>query len=179
MTAGPGLGIAVAAFATTSYNVGLILEKRALRRLPPIDARRAVALLRTVLLDPAWMVGFALMSCGLGFQVVALTLAPVSIVQPVIGSGVVILVTLSAVVLRERLGRLELGCVFAVVVAIGAIALSATGVAAKVGHQASGLLMAAVAVSTCLVALAAGAASLRTSARGKHRAPAIGVSYAL
>src|SRR5215469_4651824 len=164
MTAGPGLGIAVAAFATTSYNVGLILEKRALRRLPPIDARRAVALLRTVLLDPAWMIGFALMSCGLGFQVVALTLAPVSVVQPVVGSGVVILVVLSAVVLRERLGRLELACVLAVVVAIAA----------------SGLLITVIAVPACMVALMAGASALRASAHGgKHRAPAVGVSYAL
>ena len=177
--AGPGLGIAVAALATTSYNVGLILEKRALRQLPPIDARHAVALLRTVLLDPAWMVGFALMTCGLGFQVVALTLAPVSVVQPVIGSGVVILVALSAVVLRERLGRLELGCVLAVVVAIGAIALSATGAAGKVGHQANGLLIAAVSIPSCLIALLVGATSLRTSVRGRHRAPAVGVSYGL
>lgn len=176
---GPGLGIAVAALATTSYNIGLIVEKRALRRLPPIDARHAVALLRTVLLDPAWMLGFALMACGLGFQVVALTLAPVSVVQPVIGSGVVILVGLSAVVLRERLGRLELCCVLAVVVGIGAIALSAAGAAGRVGHQASGWLIAAVAVPTCLVALAIGGSSLRTSAHGKHRMPAIGVSYAL
>lgn len=180
MTAdGPGLGIAVAALATTSYNIGLILEKRALRRLPPIDARHAVALLRTVLLDPAWMVGFALMSCGLGFQVVALTLAPVSVVQPVIGSGVVILVVLSAVVLRERLGRLELGCVAAVIVAIGAIAVSATGAAGRVGHQASGLLIAAVAIPTCVIALAIGATSIRTATHGRHRAPAIGVSFGL
>lgn len=179
MTAGPGLGIGVAALATTSYNVGLILEKRALSRLPPIDARHAVALLRTVLLDPAWMIGFALMSCGLGFQVVALTLAPVSVVQPVIGSGIVILVVLSAVVLRERLGRLELGCVLAVVVAIGAIALSATGAAGKVGHQGSGWLIAAVSIPTCMVALAIGATSLRTSTHGKHRAPAVGVAYGL
>jgi drug/metabolite transporter (DMT)-like permease len=169
----------VAAFATTSYNVGLILEKRALRRLPPIDARRAIALLRTVLLDPAWMIGFALMSCGLGFQVVALTLAPVSVVQPVIGSGVVILVVLSAVVLRERLGRLELGCVLVVVVAISAIALSATGAAGQVGHQASGLLITGVAVPTCLAALAIASTSLRTSTHGRHRAPAIGVAYGL
>lgn len=179
MTAGPGLGIAVAALATASYNIGLILEKRALRRLPPIDARHAVALLRTVLLDPAWLIGFALMACGLGFQVVALTLAPVSVVQPVVGSGVVILVALSALVLRERLGRVELGCVLVVVVAIAAIALSATGAASKVGHQANGLLIAAVAIPTCMVALVLGAASLRTPKRGKHRARATGVGYGL
>src|SRR5258708_27310806 len=95
------------------------------------------------------------------------------------GCGVVILVALSAVVLRERLGRLELGCVLAVVVAIGAIALSATGAAGTVGRQTSGLLIATVAIPTCLVALAVGATSVRTPARGKHRAPSIRVSYGL
>ncbi len=179
MNAGPGYGIAVAALATTSYHVGLILEKRALRRLPAIDARHAVALLRTVLLDPAWMLGFALMALGLGLQVVALTLAPISVAQPVLGSGVVILVVLSAVVLRERLGRVELGCVLAVIVAIAAIALSAAGTGGRVGHQASGLLITLVSVPACLVALTVGASSLRPAAGGKHRIPAIGVAYGL
>jgi drug/metabolite transporter (DMT)-like permease len=179
MTAGPGYGIGVAALATTSYNVGLIFEKRALGRLPAIDARHAIALLRTVLLDSAWVIGFALMACGLGLQVVALTLAPISVVQPVLGSGVVILVLLSGIVLRERLGRLELGCVAAVVVAIAAIALSAAGAGGQVGHRASGWLIAAVSVPACVVALTVGASALGPAPRAKHRIPAIGVSYGL
>ncbi len=179
MTDGAGLGVAVAALATTSYNVGLIFEKRALGRLPAIDARHAIVLARTVLLSPVWLGGFALMLCGFGLQVVALMLAPVSVVQPVLGSGTVILVLLSRIVLRERLGRVELGCVLAVAVAIAAIALSAAGSAGKVGHQASGLSIAAVAGPACLVALALGARSLRPAVAGKHRTPAIGVSYGL
>jgi drug/metabolite transporter (DMT)-like permease len=179
MTTGPGYGIAVAALATTSYNVGLIFEKRALRRMPAIDARHAFALLRTVLLDGAWVIGFALMACGLGLQVVALTLAPISVVQPVLGSGVVILVVLSAIVLRERLGALELSCVIAVVVAIAAIALSAAVAGAQVGHRTSGWLVAAVSIPTCVVALAVGASALGPPPRAKHRIPAIGVSYGL
>jgi drug/metabolite transporter (DMT)-like permease len=179
VSAGPGLGIAVAALATTSYNVGLIVEKRALGRMPAIDARHAVSLVRTVLLNPLWLGGFALMLCGFGLQVVALMLAPVSVVQPVLGSGVVILVLLSSLVLRERLGRVELGCVLAVAVAIAAIALSAAGSAGQVGHQASGLLIAVVAVPACLVALMLGASALRPVSGGKHRPPAVGVSYGL
>lgn len=178
--AGAGIGIAVAAIATTSYNVGLIFEKRALGNLPAIDARHAFVLARTVLLSPVWLFGFALMLCGFGLQVVALTLAPVSVVQPVLGSGVVILVLLSRVVLRERLGRLELGCVLCVAVAIAAIALSATGSDGRVGHEASGWLIAIVATPTCAVALLLGARSLRPAAHGgKHRVPAVGVSYGL
>ncbi|HET7014104.1 MAG TPA: DMT family transporter [Streptosporangiaceae bacterium] len=178
--AGAGIGIAVAAFATTAYNVGLIFEKRALANLPAIDARHAFALARTLLLSPVWLVGFGLMLCGFGLQVVALTLAPVSVVQPVLGSGVVILVVLSRIVLRERLGRLELGCVLCVAVSIAAIALSATGTDGRVGHEASGLLIAAVAIPTCVLALTLGARSLRPATHGgKHRVPAIGVSYGL
>jgi drug/metabolite transporter (DMT)-like permease len=179
MIGGAGLGVAVAALATTAYNVGLIVEKRALSRLPAIDARHAVVLLRTVLLNPGWAGGFALMLCGFGLQVVALILAPVSVVQPILGSGTVILVLLSRIVLRERLGRVELGCVLSVAVAIAAIALSAAGSAGQVGHQASGLLIAAVAVPACVLALLIGARSLRSAAQGKHRMPAIGVSYGL
>jgi drug/metabolite transporter (DMT)-like permease len=174
-----GLGIAVAALATTSYNVGLIVEKRALGRMPAIDARHAVSLVRTVLLHPLWLGGFCLMLCGFGLQVVALMLAPVSVVQPVLGSGVVILVLLSSLVLRERLGRAELGCVLAVAVAIGAIALSAAGSAGQVGHEASGLLIAAAAAPACLVAVILGASALRPVSGGKHRTPAVGVSYGL
>jgi drug/metabolite transporter (DMT)-like permease len=173
------MGIAVAAIATTSYNIGLIFEKRALTQMPAIDARRALRLARTVLVNPVWLAGFAAMLAGFGLQVVALMLAPVSVVQPVLGSGVVILVLLSRIVLRERLGRVELGCVLAVAVAIIAIAGSAAGSAGRVGHQASGLLITVVAVPTCAIALALGAKALRPVSGGKHRAPAIGVSYGL
>ncbi|HET9895259.1 MAG TPA: DMT family transporter [Streptosporangiaceae bacterium] len=179
MTAGPGLGIVVAALATISYNVGLIFEKRALGRLPAIDARHAAGLLRTVLLDPAWLIGFAMMACGFSLQVIALMLAPVSVVQPVLGSGVVILVALSRTVLRERLRPLEFGCVVAVAVAIAAIALSATGSAGEVGHHGNGLIIALVALPVCLGALAVGGSALRSAPHGRHRLPAIGVSYGL
>jgi len=175
----PGEAILAAVLATTAYHLGLILEKRALGSTASIDARHPLALLRTVLSARLWMAGFALMACGLGLQVVALTLAPVSVVQPILGSGVVILVILSRIVLRERLGRIELACLLLMTIAIAAIAVSAAGQADQVGRSASGLLLAAVAVPTCLVALAFGASSLRASPRGRHRIPALGVSYGI
>jgi EamA domain-containing membrane protein RarD len=82
-------------------------------------------------------------------------------------------------VLRERLGRVELGCVVAVAVAIAAIAVSAAGSAGKVGHQANGWLVAVVAGPACVVAVTLGASALRPVGGGKHRTPAVGVSYGL
>jgi drug/metabolite transporter (DMT)-like permease len=176
---GPGLAVVVALLATTAYHLGLILEKRALGRLPSIDARHALRLLRILLTAPAWLAGFWLMLCGFVLQVVALTLAPVSVVQPVLGSGVVILLVLSRLVLRETLKRLELACVLAMAVAIVVIALSAVGAAGHVGHQASGPLLAAVALPAAALAVGLGASAMRPGQSGRHRLPSIGVSYAL
>ena len=176
---GAGLAVIVALLATTAYHLGLILEKRALARLPAIDARRALRLLRILLTAPAWLAGFCLMLCGFALQVVALTLAPVSVVQPVLGSGVVILLVLSRVVLRETLKRLELACVLAMAAAIVVIALSATGAAGHVGHQANGLLLAAVALPAAAIAVGLGASAMRPGPSGRHRLPSIGVSYAV
>ena len=177
--AGAGFAVAVALLATTAYHLGLILEKRALATLPAIDARHTVRLLRTLLTSPAWLAGFALMLCGFGLQVVALSRAPVSVVQPVLGSGVVILLVLSRIVLRETLGRLELVCVLAMAAAIVLIALSAVGASGQVGHQASGPALTVVAAVAVIAAVALGARALRPGQAGRHRMPAVGVSYAV
>lgn len=176
---GAGFAVVVALLATTAYHLGLILEKRALARLPAIDARHAGRLLRTLLTAPAWLAGFALMLCGFGLQVVALSKAPVSVVQPVLGSGVVILLVLSRVVLRETLGRLELACVLAMAAAIVLIALSAVGVDGRVGHQASGPALTVVAAAAVVVAVLLGTSALRPGPAGRHRQPSVGVSYAV
>src|SRR5258707_10434323 len=163
---GAGLAVVVALLATTAYHVGLIVEKRALAELPAIAARHAVRLLRVLLTAPPWLAGFAAMLCGFALQVIALTLAPVSVVQPVLGSGVVILLVLSRIVLRETLKRLELACVLAMAIAIIAIALSAVGPAGHVGHEASGLLLAAGPVPAGLVAGGLCASALRARPGG-------------
>src|SRR5215470_7319312 len=173
------LGVVVALLATTAYHLGLIVEKRALAQLPAIDARHAVRLLLVLLTAPSWLAGFVLMLCGFALQVIALTLAPVSVVQPVLGSGIVILLVLSRIVLRETLKRLELACVLAMAAAIVVIALSAAGAAGHVGHEASGGLLAAVALPACAAAVGLGASALRPRPSGRHRMPSIGVSYAV
>ena len=111
MTGSTDGGLALALLATTAYNSGLVVEKQALGRLPAISGRRVVSLALTVASSPRWLAGFGLMLCGLAFQALALTLAPVTVVQPVIASGVAIVLVLSRIVLREHLGRGEYVCV--------------------------------------------------------------------
>ena len=176
MAGGTDGGLALALLATTAYNSGLIVEKQALLRLPAINGRRVVSLVLTVGTSPRWLAGFALMLCGLGFQVLALTLAPVTVVQPVMASGVAVVLVLSRLVLREHLGRGEYACV--AVMALSVIVLALSAGKAEVGHQFSAAAAAAVAIPSVLIALAAGSSGLRAGAR-KHGPPVTGVSYGI
>lgn len=117
-------GVAISIVSAVLYNVGFVLEKHALGGLPPVHARRIVHLLAQVLSSPVWLAGFASMLAGLALQVLALSLVSISVVQPIFVSGIVVLLVLSHVALKERLGRREWAAVCGVGVALLAISLS-------------------------------------------------------
>ena len=157
-------GISLALVATTAYNVGLILEKRALGQMSALDIRRVLHVIVSLLANRAWLAGFALMLTGLACQTIALTFAPVSVVQPVLASGVVLVLVLSRLVLRERLHGGEAWCVAAIAVSVVLLAMSATG--AEDSHHANPGWMAAVMIPSAVVGLLIAAGSLRARRRG-------------
>ena len=157
-------GILLALVATTAYNVGLILEKRALGQMAALDIRRVLRVIGSLMTSRAWLGGFALMLTGLACQTIALTFEPVSVVQPVLASGVVLVLVLSRLVLRERLRGGETWCVAAIAVAVVLLAMSATG--AKDSHHASPGWMAAIMVPSAVVGLVFAAGALRARRRG-------------
>ena len=157
-------GILLALVATTAYNVGLIQEKRALGQMAALDIRRVLRVIASLMTSKAWLIGFALMLTGLACQTIALTFEPVSVVQPVLASGVVLVLVLSRLVLRERLKGGETWCVAAIAVAVVLLAMSATG--AKDSHHASPGWMAAVMVPSAVVGLAFAVGALRKRRRG-------------
>ena len=157
-------GILLALVATTAYNVGLIQEKRALGQMPALDVRRVLRVIVSLMTSRAWLTGFALMLTGLACQTIALTFEPVSVVQPVLASGVVLVLVLSRLVLRERLHGGETWCVAVIAVSVVLLAMSATG--AKDSHTASPGWVAAVMVPTAAVGLAFAVGALRGRRRG-------------
>jgi len=179
MSAGPYAGIGLALLAATAYNTGLVVEKRALGAMPAIDLRRVPRVIANLLSSPAWLAGFGLMLTGLACQVIVLTFAPVSVVQPVLASGVALVLVLARVVLRERLGRTESWCVAAMAVSVVLLAVSATGAGASaVGHHASADAVVAVMFPSVLIGLLVATSPLRAASR-RHRAPVTGISYGI
>jgi uncharacterized membrane protein len=115
------------------------------------------------------------MLLGLACQVIVLTFEPVSVVQPVLASGVALVLVLSRVVLRERLGAVEFRCVAAMAVCVILLAASAGGTGSGAGHHASPGWMAAVVIPSVVIGLLVAASPLRDRSRGgshNRRAPA-------
>lgn len=96
-------GITLALLAMSLFNVAPVLQKAALSRLPPLTFstfwRSALSLLR----DRRWLGGFAVGCLGLLPYVAALRLAGVAVVQPLCGFGLLVLVTVSRLMLHEKL----------------------------------------------------------------------------
>jgi len=124
-------GAAVAVLSAVLYVAGYVLEKQGLSGLPEMRLH-PVAILRTATRSRRWIAGFAAMLCGLGLQVVALTLAPVSVVQPILACGLLALAAAGPWLLDEELGRRDtfaLGMVLLAAVAIASSARGATSLA--------------------------------------------------
>jgi drug/metabolite transporter (DMT)-like permease len=117
-------GIALAVASAAMYSIGFVIEKRATRRLPEIHIRQTVQMVTTLFRDPLWIVGFLLLGCGLLTQVLALSLAPITIVQPLSVSGIVLLLILSHFFLGDRLGRAEYLGITAILCALIVLGLS-------------------------------------------------------
>jgi drug/metabolite transporter (DMT)-like permease len=177
MSAAAYIGILLALLATTAYNVGLVLEKRALGQMPALDIRRVPRVVVSLLTSRGWLAGFALMLIGLAFQTIVLTFEPVSIVQPVLASGIALVLVLSRLVLRERLGGAGSWCVAAIAVSVVLLAMSATGTSTGNPSRQPGW-MAAVVIPSMVVGVLVAASSLHARTR-KHGAPATGVCFGI
>ena len=172
-------GVAIALVATTIYNVGFVLEKRALTYLPAIDAHRIWSLLRTLFTAPGWLAGFALILFGMVLQLVVLSLEPLTVAQPLQASGVVVTILLSRLVLRERLGRTEIACITVLVISVVLLSLS-SGHGSDAGTHADGLSVALAALPGILLGLVIYLSAQRAArARHRFRRGVSGVSYGL
>lgn len=160
------VGAAIAAVAAVLYDAGYVLEKQALRELPPLRLTPA-GVARVAGRSPRWAVGFAAMLAGLGLQVIALTRAPVAVVQPILAGGLIALAAAGSRLLGERLTRrhgVALGLVLVAVVAVAGSAREGTQLARRVPAGAFWSMAAVVSALAVLAALAA--------RRSPHAAPA-------
>jgi uncharacterized membrane protein len=140
------LGVAAAVGASLLYNFSIALQALEARAVPRRHSLRP-SLLGTLLRNRRWLAATALGLLGWPLEIAALLLAPLTVVQPCIASGLILLLWLGATRLREEPGRREVIAVAAIVVGITGVALTAPERSTQ--HAGAG----AIALAILLVAI--------------------------
>jgi hypothetical protein len=165
------LALALTIVSTLGLEFGYLLQHEVASSLPPLSLRRPVASLRSLLTQRRWLLGLGVQMAGFVLYVVALALAPLSLVQATAAGGIGILAIMVSRITHVALTNVErIGAVVSVV------GLALLGVSLFSSHgEGSGATYLWVAV--WLVASAVGAVLCVTLlARVIGRAPAWGIA---
>jgi drug/metabolite transporter (DMT)-like permease len=175
------LGIASACVAAALFDVGVALQALEARTTAATEALRP-SLLGRLARSRRWLAGTALAGSGYPFHLLALVLAPLTAVQPVLAIGLLLLLVLGDRMLGERVGPREVIAVVAIVAGVAGMAWAAPGHASTHGGVArvgpalgviGGIALAPYALrrrriaSSLLVPLAAGSAFAFTGIASK------------
>jgi drug/metabolite transporter (DMT)-like permease len=140
------LGIVCAVGASCLYNASIALQALQVRQVPREHSLR-VSLLRRLLRNRRWLGATALGLAGWPLEIAALLLAPLTVVQPCLASGLVLLLWLGVRRLGERPGAREYLAVAAIVAAVAGVAWAAPD--RTTNHAGAGT----IAIALALVAL--------------------------
>jgi hypothetical protein len=167
-------GIVAAVGASVLYNTSIALQALEARDVPYEHSLR-VSLIGKLVRNRKWLGATALGLLGWPLEIVALLLAPLTVVQPCLVSGLIVLLWLGATKLGEAPGRREF-------VAVGAIVVGVAGVAwAAPDRTTDHAGTAAIAVALGLVAIPVAAPYVmrgRASAAGFLVVLSAGFGYA-
>lgn len=98
------------------YNIGFVLEKKAILKLPSEKKEGFLTLLKSIIMNKLWLFGLFLTISSMGFYFLALKWAPLSAIAPLTGFGLVVLVVYAHLDLKESFKKLEiLGLVLVVI----------------------------------------------------------------
>jgi len=113
--------------ATLLIQLGYFMWKVSADGQPQIGNAPALVVAKALVTDWRWMLGFASTSLGWVLFVQATALGDISLVQPLMSAGDLLLVVLAVVFLKERMARGEWAGVLLTVLGAVALALEAEG----------------------------------------------------
>ncbi len=140
------LGIVAAVAASALYNTSIALQALEAREVGGEYAMRA-SLIGRLARNRRWLGATALGLAGWPLEIAALLLAPLTVVQPCLASGLLLLLWLGVTRLGETPGRREFAAVGAIVIGVAGVAWAAP--ARSTGHAGA----ATIAIALALVAI--------------------------
>jgi drug/metabolite transporter (DMT)-like permease len=134
------VGFLIAVAAAACYDTGYALQALEARRAPKGHAMR-VSLLGHLLTRRPWLAATALSLLGFPLQVLALTKAPITLVQPTLALGLLLLLALGRRILGESVGVREIAAVLVIIASVAVAAAAAPSEPGEVPRDA-GLVVA-------------------------------------
>ncbi len=159
------LGLLLALASATTINLGFLLQHRGLVGSPS-PGRNPLVLLRS----RSWVCGQAVGWLGFAAQIVAVGLAPLSLVQAFAAGGLALSVPLAACVFRHRVSQDQTLAVLVIAVSLASLPLGLPGAR---GDTRTGLLVSSALIGAVL------AVALATRRHALQRAVAAGVFYGI
>lgn len=169
------LAVVSALVASALINYSMYLQKKAVDVLPAVKLEISWAVFKAFVTNVPWLIAVGVALLGGGLYAIALAIAPVSIVQPILGSGVALLAVLAIRNLGEKPRKIDLlaiGMSILGVVLIGVSLLE--GIPENVGHDAGVLWL-----FTGVVAFLALVFPLLMRGGGNRQAAGLGISVGL
>jgi drug/metabolite transporter (DMT)-like permease len=179
MTISAALGVIAALLAALSFALAGVLQQRAAARTTGAGALSA-GLVASLVRQRAWLCGVALAIASYGLQMLALALQPLTVVQPLLVTEVLIAVPVSARMAGQRLGRREFAGLFIVAGGLAATVYGAAPHGDPAGHGTPiRWFLAAGAVLTAVAMLGLAARGRPALARARLYAGAAALLFAL
>jgi drug/metabolite transporter (DMT)-like permease len=101
----PLIGILFAVVCALATNVGFLFKHRGACAAAPVDIRRPLRSARSLFASRLFAIGMLIAAGAWGFHVLAMSMAPLSIVQAVLAGGVVLLAVMAERIFGLRIGR--------------------------------------------------------------------------
>jgi drug/metabolite transporter (DMT)-like permease len=168
------LGIICAIGASVLYNTSIALQAVEAREVGREHALRA-SLIGRLVHNPRWLLATLIGLLGWPLEIAALLMAPLTVVQPCLASGLVLLLWLGVTRLGERPGAREYGAVAAIVAGVAAIAWAAP---ARTTSNAGAVPIAIALVLVAIPVVAPYVVRGRADAAGMLAVIAAGFGYA-
>lgn len=158
-------GVLLALSAAACFEGSYVLQAVEVRAVAPMR-RPGPQALRDLVARPLWVAAIALGVAGFCLQVLALRSAPLTLVQPLLATGLLVLLGFSALVLHEPVGKREIASVAGIVAGVSLLALAdpARGSTTHATAFAVTALVLAAVASLAFVARGAGTPLLLSSA---------------
>jgi drug/metabolite transporter (DMT)-like permease len=99
------IGIVFALACALATNIGFLFKHRGACAAAPVDMRRPLFSARSLFASPLFAIGMLIATGAWIFHVLAMSLAPLSIVQSVLAGGVVLLAVMAERVFGLKIGR--------------------------------------------------------------------------